>query len=186
LHNVVLIFSGFEPGAIEKRWADQIGASIATSCETATHVVTSEFKRSVKNMTAISELTMKSIISMHYILIIYLLTLIDFGVKYIVIPEWLEDSAKINKPIDLEDPKASKKYIVSNPKKEAEWKFSLRKTLSLHRGPGGIQVFSNVVVFVTDGMLTPFLSKHFTYALLLYCYSVTCRSLWNENLSPES
>ena len=70
-----------------------------------------------------------------------------------MVPEWLEDSAKVNIPIDLEDAKTSKKYIINNPKKEAEWNFSLRKTLALSRGPGGIQVFSNVVVFVTDGTI---------------------------------
>jgi hypothetical protein len=55
LHTVIL-FSSVEYGAKEKRWIAQIGASVATSSETATHVVTAGFTRSVKIMTAISKI----------------------------------------------------------------------------------------------------------------------------------
>ena len=118
------------PEAIDKRYVAQIKATIQESCEGATHIIcqNSQFRRSLKVMTAI-----------------------NLGVKYIVNAQWLEDSASAGHPIDLEDAKASKKYIVYDSEKEKLYNFSLRATLNLKRGPGGISLFNDIIFFVTDG-----------------------------------
>ena len=78
---------------------------------------------------------------------------VDLGIKYIVTQDWLEDSAADRKAIDLETPSMYKKYIVNNPDKEKLYKFSLKKTLSMPRGPAAMpRIFTGVVFYVTEGV----------------------------------
>ena len=111
--SVRILFTGGVAKDDFEALAGKIGATVVDDPRTASHVVTCpDLKRTPK-----------------------LLVALNSGVRFVVQPSWLTDSAKKGAPLPISSLKS--KYIVRDRKKEALWGFSMEATLSVPRGPRG-------------------------------------------------
>lgn len=91
-----------------------------------------------------------------------LLMSINYG-AYVITLDWLEDSAKLGRPIPLllneendgdgggDDENTSKKYIVHDSNKERQWNFQLYATLQQSRRRAG-SLLSQLSIYITKGV----------------------------------
>ena len=125
-NHIKILFTGIES---DSNIIAKLGATIAEKPEYATHVITTlPLKRTPKLMIAINS-----------------------GVKYILTEQWLIDSIKAGKCMEVNSYQS--KYIARDKVKESQWGFDMSVTLMKPRGdPDYQRIFNNLSIYVTDGI----------------------------------